>query len=99
MSDEVASFKLDTGEEIIGRITSRNPHNNTIVISKPRALALMPGQAPGQMTIQLVPFMASDQDGDITVFDAHIVAQGKPASDLEKGYLQNTSGIEIAGSL
>lgn len=92
MTVEVVALKLSTSEELVARVVKRG--DKTIILDKPRAIALMPGQQ-GQMGMTLIPFMASNQDGEITLNNSHVVAETKPAKDLEDGYLQNTSGIQL----
>ncbi len=50
------------------------------------------------MGITLVPFIASDREGrEVTISGAHVVAEAKPNDELRDGYLQSTSGIQLAG--
>ena len=92
---KVKSFKLSTGEEIIARVERRVIENDTIVVSHPRAIMLVGDPSRGQMGMTLVPWMASNQDGEVVLSGAHVVAETDPASDLEKGYLENTSGLQL----
>jgi hypothetical protein len=94
MANEVYSWKLDTGEEVVGSLVSINIENGTFTVNRPRAIAIMPGRN-GQMGMTLVPFMASNQDGDIELSTAHIVASTTPAKDLQKGYLESTTSLVL----
>ncbi len=93
MTQEVKSLKLTTGEEIISRVKTRN--DTFLILDRPNMIGLAPAQGGMGITIQLMPWMASNQDGDITVFVKHIVAETKPDEELEKGYLSRTSGIAL----
>ncbi len=92
MTEKVTAIKLVSGEEIISRVKTRN--ETFIVLDRPNMIGLT--RTPdGSVAIQLMPWMASNQDGDITVFTDHIVAETKPDAELEKGYLTRTSGIAL----
>lgn len=95
MSEEVITLKLSSGEEIISRVKSRCLENDTIVLDRPNMIGLAPGP-DGQVGIQLMPWVASNQDGEITVFTSHIVGEAKPIEELEKGYIQRTSTIALS---
>ncbi|KKM24952.1 hypothetical protein LCGC14_1599930 [marine sediment metagenome] len=92
MTEEVIALKLTSGEEIISRVVSRT--EEIIILDRPNMIGL--AAAPdGGVAIQLMPWMASNQDSEITVFTNHIVGQTKPNAELEKGYLSRTSGIAL----
>lgn len=91
MSQEVVALKLSTGEEIIGRVTDRN--DQIITIDRPNLIGLVPSQTG--INIQLMPWFASNQSGTVELNVAHIVGETQPASELEKGYLERTSGISL----
>ena len=95
MADKIVIFKLISGEEVIGRMGDTT-EDNRIVLSRPRAVAVTQGSAPGQMGIALVPFLASNPDGDIAVAQDHIMATAAPTKELEDGYIQQTTGIALA---
>lgn len=90
---EIITLKLSSGEEIITRVVERD--ETTITLDRPNMIGLVPAGPDGQVGIQLVPWVASNQDGEIKVNLAHVVAETVPASELEKGYLQRTSAIAL----
>ena len=89
---EVIGLKLSSGEEIISRVVERN--EDTIVLDRPNMVGLAP-MKDGSVSIQLMPWLASNQDGQPAVSLAHVVAEVAPALELEKGYLSKTSGILV----
>ena len=91
---EVISIKLSTSEELIARVVERK--EDSIVLDRPLAIGLV--QGPQGVSMQLIPFMASNQDGEITISNNHIVAETTPAKELEDGYLQQTSPIDTQTS-
>ena len=91
---EVTSLKLSTSEELVARVVERK--EDSIVLDRPLAIGLV--QGPQGVSMQLIPFMASNQDGTITVFNNHIVAETVPAKELQDGYLNQTSAIDTQTS-
>jgi hypothetical protein len=93
---EVQVFKLITGEEVISRISEKKESETTITLVKPRVVAIGPGPN-GQMSITLIPMLASNPDGDLELERSAIV--GRPTGDvekaLEKGYLEQTTGLAL----
>lgn len=98
MSEKVVVVKLSTGEEVIARL-GEEKSEDTIILVKPRGVAMVPGPQPGQMGMTLVPLLASNPDADVAVYKSHIVATAVPTSELQKGYIENTTGLAIASSV
>jgi hypothetical protein len=92
--DNIRVFKIMTGEEIISRVTEET--DTTFTLNKPRVVAIAPGPN-GQVSVTLIPLFASNQDGDAGLEKAAIVAEVSEINDeLEKGYIQQTTGIALA---
>ena len=91
---ETRVYKINTGEEVIARIGKED--EETIVLEKPRVVAIGPGPN-GQMAVTLIPLLASCPDGDFALEKHAIVGQPKSElnEELEKGYIQQTSGIAL----
>ncbi|MCS7316821.1 MAG: hypothetical protein NZZ41_00660 [Candidatus Dojkabacteria bacterium] len=95
IENEIYSFKLVSGEEIIGRVLNVFPDH--FLIKKPLVLSLVqiPGSS-GQAGVVFLPFMISSDDNiQVKLFKSSIVCMCKPSKEAESGYLKNTSGIEI----
>lgn len=93
------AFKLVTGEEIIGSVVSTD--DDTITLEQARTIMITP-TADGRMNLSLVPWMVSAQDpttGTEKLAILHTRSVVGTPSDvplaLEKGYLQNTSTIQL----
>lgn len=88
----VITIKLINGDEIIGREISSG--TNTITLTKVHVLRVH--QTPdGQMGIGMMHWMVSN-DGEITLDRRHIIAGPfTPPSDMERGYLSQTSGLHL----
>lgn len=97
MSD-IHVFKLTTGEELISRVTEET--DDSYVLSKPRVVAISPTQS-GQMSVTLIPLLASAPDCEFTLSKSVVV--GKPTdginSELEKGYMEQTTGLDLSQSI
>ena len=97
MSGKVVAVKLITGEEIIATLKETlDPANYTFE----RARILNLGRdANGNMGYGLMPWIHSNMDGSITVSREHVIAMIQPVKQIEDGYMQETSGIQLASSL
>ena len=93
MSQEVIALKLSTGEEIIARVKAREDY---FVLDRPNLIGLAPHPDGRGVGIQMMPWLASNQAGEVKVTYSHIVAETEPHEDLVKGYLKQTTGIELA---
>ena len=89
---EVTSFKLVSGEEVIARVDERT--DDLIVLDRPMAIGL--GQTKDGMAVQLMPWLASNQEGIVKIYPRHVVAETIPHSELEAGYIKQTSLIAMA---
>ncbi len=93
---EVAAFKLASGEEIITRVAERDESKNYIIVDRPNMIGIAQAPNGAGLAVQLMPWMASNQEGSAKLYVSNIVAEIKPNDELEKGYLQRTSGIAMA---
>ena len=97
---EVISFRLSSGEEIVGKFVSET--NDTITVAKPISIGIqMVGQ--GQASIAFMPFMASvDDSGTLVFYRANMVTvPTRSRKDVESSYIQATTGLAVptAGTL
>lgn len=95
MSQEVRLYKLNNGEEIVGRLVEEN--DEYVVLGKIRVMAMQP-VGPGQMQVAMIPWTVGMPEGDIKVYRTTIAGEPNEAlpKNLEDGYLQNTSGLQLA---
>jgi hypothetical protein len=93
----ITLFKLVSGEEIIATVTDdRTP--STITVEKARAIAVVQ-TGPQQYGLQLFPFLKGAPDEEFDLYIHSIIGQLPAPADLERSYISQTSGIEIATSL
>ena len=93
MAQEVIALKLSSGEEIIARVENRD--DEAITLDRPMMVVLTPSPDGQGIGIQMMPWLASNQDATARVFNSHVIATVAPNGELEKGYLQQTSRIQL----
>lgn len=97
---KIRTLKLVTGEEIIATEVTLDPNlvkGTDLVLEKVRTIQMMP-TGPGQVGVGLVPFSPSCIDGKVTLRLSAIVAEIEHNKEMEDAYLQQTSGIQLAGA-
>ena len=98
----VKVIKLLSGEEIITRIISKDEDKHIhladdghTILDRPRVIVAQP-QQDGSLGIGLIPYVAVDPEGTFKIKNSAIVGEAeKVREDLEKGYLQQTSGLQL----
>jgi len=92
--NDVATLRLITGEEVIGKVVSVN--DKEIVITRPVVIQ-MQMLSQSQAGLGFVPFVVSIDEGDkfLFTFDKLICAPLKTRKDVATNYLQATSKIAI----
>lgn len=97
----IVLYKLSTSEEVIARQKSFD--DETIVVEDPRVVTFMPNQQTGQVGVSLMPFMIGVMDqsisSEVRLARSHIVASAKPSKELEDGFIQQTTGIDLTTKL
>lgn len=91
VEDLIGLFKLASGEEIVAEYTESE---HAFTLSKARAILL--GRTPNGLTLQLGPWILSEQDAAYKIDKSHIVTFNlKVSPQLEEAYLKNTTGIDV----
>ena len=92
-TNDVVTFKLTSGEEIIARITE--DRDSSFLLTKPVALLNTPTGGVGMM-----PSPISINHQESIVLNKHAVAiHGKSDSDVAKQYIEKTTGISLVKSM
>lgn len=96
---KVMGVMLVTGEELIGKFEESLQQLPTVVVNKPRILALL--SAPdGRQGLGLVPWIKSNMDASVSINKSQMVCEPfEVLAQIEESYLQETSGIQLASSL
>lgn len=96
MSKEIKAFKLISGEEVLGKVIGEG--SDHVVLEDALALHAQPG--PQGMQIGLIPFMMSNTTAREIQFErSAIVCSTEPSKELQDGYLQQTSSIDLTTKL
>ncbi len=99
MSNQVLAFKLLSGEEVIAEVLSQalNPVVTSWNLRRPHVLRFHP-VGPGQMGLAFVPLTLSNPNLETLRIEGKslLFAPFEVSVEVEKQYLQQTSGIALA---
>lgn len=94
MSQAILSFKLISGEEVIGRVVS--DETDVLTLSKVRSIQMVQ-TAPQTLGLNITPYMVSNIDGDIPFNKSAMTTVPATAADeVEKPYVEQTTSIALA---
>lgn len=92
-NENIGLFKLTSGEELVAEITDEA--SNTFTLRAARAI-LLGRDTKGGLSLQLGPWILSEQDAEYTIGKQHIVTYNlKLSSQLIDAYLSNVSGLHV----
>ena len=84
----VYTFKMNSGEEIVGKITYINLHH--YVVEAPL------GTGMTQTGVQLMPgLMTTAMDSSVNIYLSSIAMMGEPREDLIDAYRESITGIRV----
>ena len=98
--NDIVAVKLNTGEELIGRIVAQNP----LELTKPVVLGMQQQQNPqtGQVEVGMgfAPFMLGiPDDGNIILEQGSYITMVKARDEIKQAYIKSTTGLEVPPSL
>ena len=85
--DEIYSFKLNSGEELVAKVV--NVDSNTITISDPVSIA------PTQQGMGLVHSMFTSEHGNVQLNTNSVALSGNTAESVKTKYIQATTGLTV----
>lgn len=86
---DTVSVKLISGEEVVGRIGELT--QDVVILTKPMTFIM------GPQGLGMVPYMFSaPQDAKIKIKESAIVAIVKTDENVNKQYIQQTTGLKLA---
>lgn len=96
---DIITIKLTTNEEIIAKLHAIG--NDTISISKPMIVSIGMDERTGQVGIQMSPYfmLCSNPDANLVIKNSHILVQTLANDAARQGYIQNTTGLTVAGAV
>ena len=93
--NDIKIFKLINGDEIIAEVVSHNVGSNW-KLRKIRMIILQEVQQ-GRVGLGLLPWLASNVNGEFELHSTSLAGLPyDPEDDLQKAYLQQTTGITLA---
>jgi hypothetical protein len=93
MVSAVKTFKLVSGEEVIGIVKEETPVN--VTLESPRVMVIQP--TPQGVQIGLAPVLFGARNQRTLVINlASITTSADADIDMQKNFLEQTSGIAIA---
>ena len=94
---DIKVFKLINGDEVVGREID-TLDANVYCVEKPLILQVVPTREGPQAA--LVPWLIANQETKVEIPKQNLLIKPiSPAKDVEKHYLEITSGISLATSL
>lgn len=87
----VVCLKMSNGDELVARQVDLGGNRFSHVMQ----VFVQQGQ-DGRMGMGMMPYMHTISGDTITIEPAHIVVRGKVDTEIEKNYLQRTSGIALS---
>jgi hypothetical protein len=92
----VKLVRLTNGEEVIFDVGTDT--ENTVEMKNPQLVQIVP-QGPDTYGIAMLPYSPAVPSGSHILNKKNIMSETETPADLEKAYIQRTSGIEIVTSL
>jgi len=87
---QVYTFKLNSGEELIAKVSATTPDTGYITIENPVSVA------PGPQGLGLVPSMfTADPDAEIQLNTASVSIFALTEDSVKMKYIEATTGIKI----
>jgi hypothetical protein len=88
-------LRLVTGEEIVTEIKSHHGDEGTIHVKQPFQVHIV-NDGQGGRAKTLLPLMMLAPESDVTLYLHKIVAYVAAPTEVEKAYIQETSGILLS---
>lgn len=86
-ADDVISIKLVTGEEVIARFAQETATD--LVVERPMSLGM------SERGLQLMRWIVSSDSNRVKIKLSAVMAYSPTTDALQRGYLEQTSGIKI----
>ena len=81
---------MNSGEELIAKVTSVDNSNGYVIISEPVSIA------PGQKGMQMIPSMfTAEPGGDVTLNTNSVAIFAITEDSIKMKYIEATTGIQI----
>lgn len=92
-NSNIGLFKLTSGEEVVAEVVAED--SSHVVLKAPRAI-LLGRDTKGGLSLQLGPWILSEQNSEYWIGNQHIVTCNmKVSPQLIDAYLSNVSGLTV----
>jgi hypothetical protein len=88
----VIAMKMTNGDELIGRLEAEL--KDCYEVSHLQHTMLQQGR-DGQFGLAMMPYLVTNTDAKVQIHKSHVVCVFDPELEIEKNYLQRTSGIAL----
>ena len=96
--DKIMCLKLSSGEEVVGKMSDKQATQT--LMKDVASIIMMPGQAQGQYSLGLMPFLPYAGEKTFAFSSQHILVEFEPGLDMLNNYNRMFgSGIQIATSM
>jgi hypothetical protein len=93
---EIKSFKMISGEEIIGKV---NAVINDVWVLESVRLIITQAAGPNKLGVGFMPYIVSNMEGKNNIYRHAVACEPQSiAKDLEMMYLENVSGLQLPPS-
>jgi len=89
------AMKLVSGEEVIGRYIEQRTTDHMLTITHARTMGLQQDHQ-GRYGVGMMDYILANKDCDISISKDKIITMYEPAAEVEKAYLSQTSGLQLA---
>jgi hypothetical protein len=93
---DIVTIRTTNGEEVVGKLAAQD--DKTIVLSKPIGISAQMTQT-GEVGLSFVPFVVTRDDSADFIISLRglLVYPGKCREDIQKSYIQATTGLTLPG--
>jgi hypothetical protein len=88
----VIAMKMTNGDELLGRLMGE--YSDYYEVSHLQT-AILQQDREGRFGLAMMPYLVTNTDAAVQVRKVNIVCVFDPDTDIEKNYLQRTSGIAL----
>ncbi len=95
---DIIWVKLVSGEELVARYVGTDKDTDWMKIIKPRVLVVQPTPDGQGMGVVMMPYAVGIPESNVSLQSSKIMSMNSDPlpKGLEDGYLQQTSGIQLA---
>lgn len=95
----VVTIKLITNDEIVAKVITTTP--DSVMITKPMVVTIGIDENTRQIGVQMSPYfmLCAEHDSNFSIKQSHIIACNLASDAARSGYIQNTTGLKVSGTV